>query len=166
MTQKEVVKKVYEILEPVLPEKGLSLWDVEMVKEGKNLYLRVYIDKPDDAPNPDGTKNGIGIDDCEFVSRYLSTKLDELDPIEAPYMLEVSSPGINRALKKDSDYMRYIGHKVDIKLFKPHQTKNTKTFEEVTLKSYTNETVTISIDTEEYSFDKKDIASCRLTVIF
>ena len=156
MTQKEVIKKVEELLAKALPEKNLTLWDVEMVKEGKNLYLRVYIDK----------EEGVGISDCEFTSRYLSQALDELDPIEAPYMLEVSSPGINRVLKRDSDFVRYIGHLADIKLFKPHETTNQKE-SQGTIQAFANETLTITTqDGKTLHFNKKEIAKARLSVSF
>ena len=168
MTQKEVVKKVEEILTPFLPAHDLSLWDAEMVKEGKNLYLRVYIDKA----------TGIAIDDCELVSRHLSQVLDDLDPIEAPYMLEVSSPGINRLLKRASDYLAYLGHAVDITLFKPHAAINQKTIEQAVLTAYADETLSITIPAQKgtkkspptqaitLTLPLRDVASCRLSVIF
>ena len=89
--------KVLPILEPIIAEKGLELVDLEFVKEGVNWYLRVYIDKD----------SGVNIDDCEAVSRALEVKLDEKDPIEQAYILEVSSPGIDRPLKKDADFVKY-----------------------------------------------------------
>ena len=100
--------KVLPILEPIIAEKGLELVDLEFVKEGVNWYLRVYIDK-------DG---GVNIDDCEAVSRALEVKLDEKDPIEQAYILEVSSPGIDRPLKKDADFVKYQGEIIDVKLYK------------------------------------------------
>jgi len=97
--QNNTEKKVLAILEPILEEKALELADLEFVKEGPNWYLRVYIDK-------DG---GVTIEDCENVSRILEKKLDEADPIEQAYILEVSSPGIDRPLKKPEHFEKYIG---------------------------------------------------------
>jgi ribosome maturation factor RimP len=97
-----------KLLNPILDRLGFVLWDVEYVKEGADYYLRAYIDK-------DG---GITIDDCVEVSRALSDELDREDFIEDPYILEVSSPGLGRALKKDKDFERSIGQSVDIKTYK------------------------------------------------
>lgn len=154
MRNKETVSKVLEILEPVLTENKLELWDVELVKEGQNLYLRVFIDK----------EGGVGIDDCEMVSRFLGGKLDELDPVSDPYMLEVSSPGINRELKRDSDFVRYIGEVVDIKLYKAQN--KTKKFQGK-IKSFENQVLVITHESgQDYSFERKDIAICRIAVLF
>lgn len=98
-------------LEEFLSENGYELYNVEFIKEGKDWFLRVYIDRLNDA---DG---GIGTDDCEKVSRFLSERLDEIDPIEQNYYLEVSSPGMDRALLKDSDYVRFAGRYVDVTLY-------------------------------------------------
>ena len=94
-----------------LKQNEYELYNVEFVKEGKDWFLRVYIDRTDDAAG------GIGTDDCEKVSRYLSTRLDETDPIEQNYYLEVSSPGMDRALLKESDYVRFAGRFVDVALY-------------------------------------------------
>lgn len=150
MTHKDVIELVNNLLQPVL--NGLNLWDVELVKEGKNLFLRVYIDK----------KGGVNIEDCERISKHISQTLDEIDPIKDPYILEVSSPGINRSLKKESDYLQFIGHIVDVKLYKPIN-KN-KIFQGV-LSNYENGIITIKDDESTHSFQKTDIASCRLSVI-
>ena len=96
------------ILLPILEKHGFSLWDVEYVKEGGNWYLRAYIDKPD----------GIGVNDCEVVSRELSYILDEEDYIEGSYILEVSSPGLGRPLKKDIDFERSMGEEVEIRTYR------------------------------------------------
>ena len=95
MAKSNTEKKVLPLLEPIVAERGLELVDLEFVKEGANWYLRVYIDK----------EGGVSIDDCEAVSRALEAKLDEKDPIEQAYVLEVSSPGIDRPLKKDADFI-------------------------------------------------------------
>ncbi|MCL1935144.1 MAG: ribosome maturation factor RimP [Defluviitaleaceae bacterium] len=153
MTNKDIISKIYDILEPVLNVSEIKIWDIEMVKEGKNLYLRVYIDKD----------NGVSIDDCEYISKYISNYLDEIDPIEDPYILEVSSPGINRLLKKESDFLLYIGSEVDVKLYK--MLDGSKLYTGI-LEKYENETVTINCNNKIYSFTKKDIASVRIAITF
>ena len=116
MAKKKVKDIVTDMLVDFLAENGLELFNVEYVKEGRDRFLRVYIDKPQ---TPEGEDQYVGIDDCELVSRYLSDRMDEEDPIEENYMLEVSSPGLDRPLIKDSDYVRYAGRLVDISLYKP-----------------------------------------------
>lgn len=146
--------KVLPILEPITAEKGLELVDLEFVKEGVNWYLRVYIDK-------DG---GVNIDDCEAVSRALEVKLDEKDPIEQAYILEVSSPGIDRPLKKDADFVKYQGEIIDVKLYKAQD--GSKQYQGKLLGL---ENGVLSIEEENgtiVKFEQKDIASVRLAVIF
>ena len=146
--------KVLPILEPIIAEKGLELVDLEFVKEGVNWYLRVYIDK-------DG---GVNIDDCEAVSRALEVKLDEKDPIEQAYILEVSSPGIDRPLKKDADFVKYQGEIIDVKLYKAQD--GSKQYQGRLLGL---ENGVLSIEEENgnvVKFEQKDIASVRLAVIF
>lgn len=112
MTKKKVKEAAGELLEGFLEEHSLELFNIEFVKEGRERYLRVYIDKPEESGEY------VSIDDCELVSRYLSDRLDEVDLIEENYYLEVSSPGLDRPLLKDSDYVRYAGRIVDISLYK------------------------------------------------
>lgn len=100
---------VSDLLGPYLPEQGMELVDVEFVKEGQHRYLRVFIDK----------EGGVSLEDCQKVSEYLNEKIDPLDPIEENYFMEVSSPGVERVLKKDSDFQRFSGHLVEIKLYYP-----------------------------------------------
>ncbi|MFI3173851.1 MAG: ribosome maturation factor RimP [Bacillota bacterium] len=146
--------KVLVYLEPILAEKQLELADLEFVKEGANWYLRVYIDK----------EGGVDIIDCEAVSRAFEAKLDETDPIEQPYILEVSSPGIDRPLKKDADFVRFSGEIVDVKLYKAlhgakqHQGELVGKVEDI-----------ISIKNEEgtvLEFEAKSVASIRLAILF
>lgn len=152
--EKNSEKKVEELLIPIIEEKKLELADIEFVKEGPNWYLRIYIDK-------DG---GVSIDDCEAVSKALEKKLDEADPIEQAYILEVSSPGIDRPLKKEKDFIKYAGEIVDIKLYKPFDGKKEYQGE---LKGLQDKIVTIiEEDGKEISFTQKEIASIRLAVIF
>ena len=102
-------KKTEALIMPILNENGFELWDVEYVKEGTDYYLRAYIDK----------EGGITIDDCVAVSRALSDELDKEDFIEEAYVLEVSSPGLTRTLKKERDYERSVGKMIEVKTYKP-----------------------------------------------
>jgi len=111
MAKHRIKDLVADILAEFLEKNGYELYNVEFIKEGKDWFLRVYIDHSDDS------HGGISTDDCEKVSRYLSEKMDELDPIEQNYYLEVSSPGMDRALIKDSDYVRFAGRFVDVTLY-------------------------------------------------
>lgn len=99
----------FSLAEPIAKERGCYIYDVEFVKEGGAYFLRIFADR-------DG---GIDLDECEAISRALSTKLDETDPIKQNYYLEVSSPGIERRLKTKEHFDRYIGEVVDIGLYKP-----------------------------------------------
>ena len=109
MTRRETYEaKTEELLQPLVDAHGFELVDVEYVKEAGNWYLRAYIDKP----------GGIAVDDCEVISRALSDKLDEEDYIEDSYILEVSSPGLGRPLKKDKDFQRSIGEEVEVRTFR------------------------------------------------
>lgn len=107
-------------LQEFLEINGYEIYNVEFIKEGKDWFLRVFIDR---AQSTEG--QGISTDDCEKVSRYLSAKLDELDPIKQNYYLEVSSPGIDRALIKDSDYVKFTGQLVDVTLYQAMNGKKT-----------------------------------------
>lgn len=147
-------KKILPFLEPIIEERNLELVDLEFQKEGANWYLRVYIDK----------EGGVDIVDCETVSRQLEAKLDEADPIEQAYILEVSSPGIDRPLKKDADFVKYCGELIDIKLYKPLEGK--KQYQGKLL-GLENGVISIEDDTEQViAFAQKDVASVRLAVIF
>lgn len=146
--------KVLPLLEPIVDANGLELVDLEFVKEGVNWYLRVYIDK----------EGGVSIDDCELVSRALEAKLDEHDPIEQAYILEVSSPGIDRPLKKEADFVKYQGEIIDVKLYKPQN--GSKQYQGKLLGL---ENGVLSIEEENgnvVTFEYKDTASVRLAVIF
>ena len=146
--------KVLPLLEPIVDANGLELVDLEFVKEGINWYLRVYIDK----------EGGVNIDDCELVSRALEAKLDEADPIEQAYILEVSSPGIDRPLNKETDFVKYQGEIIDVKLYKPQN--GSKQYQGKLLGL---ENGVLSIEEENgnvVTFEHKDTASVRLAVIF
>ena len=103
------VETVRNLIEPIVAELNLELWDVRYVKEGAQWYLRVFIDKPE----------GIGIEDCEKVSRAIDAPLDELNPIEQSYCLEVCSPGIERELVREDHFMRFIDADVMVKMIRP-----------------------------------------------
>ena len=138
---------------PIIEEGNFELVDVEYVKEGANWYLRIYADK----------EGGINIDDCVTISRAIEVKLDEKDVIEDAYILEVSSPGLGRQLKKDRDYKRSLGEEIEFKLYKARNKQ--KEFEGI-LKDFDEHTFTITLDDEDVVFDRKDIAMMRLAVHF
>lgn len=155
MTKRELYEqKTEEILLPIVEENGFELVDVEYVKEGSTWYLRAYIDKP----------GGINIDDCEVVSRRLSDILDEKDYIDDAYILEVSSPGLGRPLKKEKDFKRSLGEEVEIRTYR--MIDKQKEFTGI-LKDYDEKTVTIEIDDDTTkTFEKSDIALIRLAFDF
>ena len=141
------------LIEPIVEAKKFELVDVEFVKEGSDYYLRAYIDK----------EGGITIDDCELVSKAFEEKLDREDFIKEPYILEVSSPGLTRPLKKDKDYERSIGKEIEIKTYKAIGKE--KSFTGV-LKSYDKDTVTIDIDGKEIGIERSNISLIRLSFTF
>ena len=146
-------QKTEQLLLPIMEEHQFELVDVEFVKEAGNWFLRAYIDKP----------GGIGVDDCETVSRRLSDLLDEQDFIEESYILEVSSPGLGRPLKKDKDFERNMGKLVEIRTYRPIEKQ--KEFCGI-LTAYDSNSVTIDEDGTERVFDKKDTALIRLAIEF
>ena len=155
MSKRELYEqKTEQLLTPIVEEYGFELVDVEYVKEGSTWYLRCYIDKP----------GGISIDDCEKVSRRLSDLLDQEDFIEDAYIMEVSSPGLGRPLKKEKDFRRSLGEEVEIRTYR--MIDKQKEFTGI-LKDYDENTVTITLaDETEKTFDKDDIALIRLAFDF
>ncbi len=147
-------KKIEEIIMPIIEANNCELVDVEFVKEGANWFLRLYVDKP----------GGIFIDDCEVISRAVEKLLDEKDPIEQAYILEVSSPGLDRPLKKDKDFERYKGEIVDIKLYKPFNGK--KAFQGELVGLVDGKIFIIDENDDEIGFDRKEVGAVRLAVIF
>lgn len=119
MAKIRIKELVAGMLAEFLEKNGYELYNVEFVKEGKDWFLRVYIDRTEDSAG------GIGTDDCEKVSRYLSARLDDEDPIGQNYYLEVSSPGMDRALLKESDYVRFAGRFVNVTLYQGMNGKKT-----------------------------------------
>ena len=148
-------QKTEELLRPIAEEYGVEIYDVEYVKEGADYYLRAYIDKQD----------GVNIGDCENVSRALSDALDAADFIPDAYILEVSSPGLGRKLTKDKHLDRSIGDEVEIRFYKPPDGFKTKDISGV-LEGYDPEHITVNVDGETISFDRKAIAQIRLAFDF
>ena len=157
MAKKKITEIVEEMLEDFLRQEGYELSNAEFVKEGRDWFLRVYIDKT-------VTDEYVGTEDCEKVSRFLSEKLDEEDPIEQNYYLEVSSPGMDRPLLKRSHYERYIGREVEIRLYKGKD--GTKNIQGV-LKDITGDDITVEDhDGREWKLQLSEIAKAKLAVIF
>ncbi|RKP55496.1 ribosome maturation factor RimP [Cohnella endophytica] len=136
-----------------MEENGFELVDVEYVKEGSNWFLRVYVDK----------EGGIDIDDCGIVSEFISTKLDELDPIEEAYFLEVSSPGAERPLKKAEDVTKAVGKHVFLTTYE--KLDGAKEFEG-RLESFDGTTLTVSIGRRKHAIPYDKVASARLAIVF
>ena len=151
--REEYEAKTEALLQPMVDERGFELVDVEYVKEGSDYYLRAYIDKPE----------GVNILDCENVSRALSEALDKADFIPDAYILEVSSPGLGRTLKKDKHLQKSIGEEVEIKLFKPID--KCKEFSGI-LESFNADNITITEDGSPRTFARADIALIRLALDF
>ena len=156
MAGKKVKDIVAEELEGFLEDNGYELYNVEFVKEGRDWFLRVYIDLSD----PD---EYVGTEDCEKVSRYLSQVLDEKDPIAQNYFLEVSSPGLDRQLLKDEDFTRYAGRPVEISLYSAIEGR--KKFEG-TLKGLEGDEIVIEDDGKELRLPRDKAAKTKLAVIF
>lgn len=142
----KIEEKVEELLKEVIKNLGYELYDVEYVKEGKDYFLRVFIDK----------KDGIDIEDCEKVNNSINDLLDKADYIKEQYFLEVSSPGVERVLRKDKHLQSAIGTLIEVKLFKPVE-KN-KQYQGI-LKTFNNQTVTLQISEEkDIEIQRKDIS--------
>ena len=154
MKKQEIEQHCTELVTPIIEEHGFELVDVEYVKEGSDYYLRVYADK----------EGGINIDDCVLISRALEEKLDAEDFISDAYILEVSSPGLGRPLKKEKDYVRSMGKELEIRTYRAINRQ--KEFYGV-LTAYTDDTVTICTEEdEELTFQKNEIALIRLAFDF
>ena len=141
------------LAEPIVQEQGCSLWDVEYVREAGRWFLRVYIDK----------EGGVSIQDCEAVSRPLSDALDEADPIEGSYVLEVSSAGADRPLKRPEHFRQFLGAQVEVRLYRALEGR--KEYVGI-LAGYEAGNVTIQMETGAQTFLKQDVAQVRLYVTF
>ena len=144
------VKIVWDIVEPFAEELGLKIWDVRFLKEGSSWFLRIFIDK-------DG---GVSIDDCVDLTHAINGPLDEADPIEQAYFLEVSSPGVERDLVRDEHFSTYIGEKIKVKMIRPVDGK--REFSGI-LESYEDGNITIRLEDESgFTFTKKEASFVKL----
>lgn len=180
MAKKKITDLIEEISADFLASNGLELYNTEFVKEGKDWFLRVYIDKlppeetasaaadTDGAPEQEAEAAGktqyVSTDDCEKVSRFLSAELDRLDPIEQNYYLEVSSPGMDRALLREKDFIRFAGEQVDISLYKAVDGR--KNYEGTLLGLKDGNIVIRDGSGAELAFPKEQVAKTKLAVIF
>lgn len=165
MTKREEYEaRAEEMLMPIMEENHFELVDVEYVKEAGNWYLRAYVDK----------EGGITLDDCELVNRTWSDLMDQEDFIEEAYILEVSSPGLGRQLKKEKDFKRSIGEDVDVKFYQSRKIPAGKGGKEIAVKELTGtlltfsaETITLETDFDpQYEISRKEISSVKLTIDF
>ena len=149
----KVTELVAQFAKPIVEEKGCKLWDVEYVREGSERFLRVYIDK----------EGGVNIDDCEAVARAIDPILDEKDPIAESYTCEVSSAGLERPLKRPSDFEQFMGSAVLVKLYRPRN--GLKEIPGI-LRNYEDGKVTVEAGKETITFEKSEVALVRLRVEF
>ena len=149
--KEEIENKTEALLRPIAEENGVTIYDVEYVKEAGELYLRAYIDR----------EGGVDIDKCVDVSHALSDALDEHDFIDDAYTLEVSSPGLGRQLKKDRHFANSLGQDVDVKLYKAED--GTKEFTGK-LTAYDPDTITVELPEGPRTFERKAIANVKLTL--
>ena len=150
---KKITEVVWALAEPAVQAQGCRIWDVEYVREAGQWYLRLYLDK-------DG---GVVILDCEAISRVVSDLLDEADPIEGSYTFEVSSAGLERALKKPEHFQAFLGAQVDVKFY---QAKNGQKTCTGTLAGYQDAAITLDLGGETATFSKEEVASVRLHLGF
>lgn len=154
MNKNQIIDEVTKYLEPILANFNFELVDVEFVKEGPSYYLRIYIDK----------EGGITIEDCRVTSRAIEEVLDEKDIIEPAYMLEVSSPGLDRVIKKDQDFERFKGQVVDVKLY---TAINKQKMIQGELVSKSEEILTLcGEDGEKIEIPMKNVVVVRLAILF
>lgn len=150
--RKSTVEVVYDLCAPVAERMRFEIWDIRFEKEGASWFLRVFIDK----------EGGITIDDCEAFSRTIDAMLDEADPIEQSYYLEVSSPGLDRELIKPEHFARYLGSLVDVRTIRPVDGMRDFTG---TLTGYEDGQAFVKLDDgETYTFKKADTAFIRLNI--
>lgn len=154
MSKKRVDELVAEMALPITEKHGYELVDVEFVKEGAHWYLRLYIDKPE----------GVGLDDCQAVSEEIGKELDRVDPIEQSYFLEVSSPGLERPLKKERDFVKYAGELVEVKTYQP--VNGAKLFEGELVGLVNNAIVITDKNGEKLEFEKDKVASVKRVIKF
>ena len=149
----KITDQVAAFAQPIVESHGCTLWDVEYVREGAERYLRIYIDK----------EGGVDISDCEKISRALDPMLDELDIIAESYHFEVCSAGLERPLRRPSDFARFMGSPITVKLYRPWEGK--KEFPGI-LQGYEDGKVTVETGNETITFEKSQVALVRLRVEF
>ena len=149
----KVTELVEKLAKPVVEENGCSLWDVEYVREGSEYFLRLYLDK----------ETGVDINDCERISRAMDPILDEKDPIPTSYHFEVCSAGLERALKRPSDFERFMGSAITVKLYRP---RNGLKEIPCVLTAYEDGKITVTAGKETITFEKSEVALVRLRVEF
>lgn len=152
----KVVSVVSEALTPVIDGLGYEVWDIEYVKEGAEYFLRFTIDSPD----------GITIDDCEKVHRTIDPLLDELDPIEGTYNLQVSSPGLERDVKYDRHYVALIGEKLEVRLFAPLEAYPGRKAFTGTLESFADGVITLRDGENVYSIPRDAVSKAKTVFDF
>ena len=150
---KKITEVVWALAEPAVQAQGCRIWDVEYVREAGQWYLRLYLDK-------DG---GVDILDCEAISRTVSDLLDEADPIESSYVFEVGSAGLERQLKRPSDFEKFMGSPV---LLKTYQNRDGRKEFAGVLKGYEDGAVVLEMGTQELRFEKNEVAMVRLRIVF
>ncbi len=148
----KITDKVWELAKPVAERLGCELWDVEYLKEAGRWVLRVYIDK----------EGGTAIDDCESFSREMDPILDEADPIPDSYVFEVSSAGAERELKRPSDFARFLGETVEVKLYRAVNGRKSSVGR---LAGYEGGSVTIDAGGKTLRFEKAQVAQVRLRIV-
>ena len=159
MAKLKVTDVVLDLAQPIAADNGCEVVDVEFKKEGADYFLRVFIDLIDA-----GEGRTVSLNECEVVSRALSTALDKADPIEQAYMLEVSSPGLDRPLKKDADFEKFSGRLVDVGLYRPQNGSKTVTG---TLQGLEDGEIVLSLDDgSQRRIARTDAASVKLAVVF
>ena len=149
----KVTELVASFAEPIVKQHGCELWDVEYVREGSEYFLRLYLDK----------EGGVDINDCEAISRAMDPILDEEDPIPESYHFEVCSAGLERPLKRPSDFERFMGEPIMVKLYRPRN--GLKEIPGI-LRGYENGCVTVEAGKETITFQKSEVALVRLRVEF
>ena len=149
----KVTDLVASLAKPVVEQFGCELWDVEYVREGSEYFLRLYLDK----------EGGVDINDCEAVSRAFDPILDEKDPIQGSYHFEVCSAGLERVLKRPSDFQRFLGSPITVKLYRP---RNGLKEIPCVLRGYEDGRLTVEAGKETVTFEKSEVAQVRLRVEF
>ena len=149
----KVTDQVTQFAKPIVEENGCSLWDVEYVREGSERFLRLYVDKP----------GGVDINDCEKIHRAVDPVLDEQDPISESYHFEVCSAGLERALKRPSDFEQFMDSPITVKLYRPRN--GLKELPGI-LRGYQEGRITVEAGKETITFEKSEVALVRLRVEF